>query len=96
MYFQDQKKCREGQFECGSGECIDQGSKCDGSLLIVASNQMKQIVVSWHNGSQLDLQFVHKTSIFMPAASSFEFWFASGPNKIAENVPCSIFGSHLY
>ena len=65
-------------------------------VLIVASNQMKQIVVSWHNGSQLDLQFVHKTSIFMPAASSFEFWFASGPNKIAENVPCSIFGSHLY
>ena len=24
------ERCREDQFECGSGECIDQGSKCDG------------------------------------------------------------------
>ena len=24
------ERCREDEFECHSGECIDQGSKCDG------------------------------------------------------------------
>ena len=26
---------------CGSGECVDEGSKCDGRSLIVGTNQMK-------------------------------------------------------
>ena len=24
------ERCAEGQFECDSGECINEGSKCDG------------------------------------------------------------------
>ena len=26
------QRCRQGQFQCGSGECIDERRKCDGRV----------------------------------------------------------------